>query len=351
MQAMGAAATGPGSISEALGKLLSTMEYLADVDYSQLPAAVKADCLKVLERTDAVEAAARAGLIAAFDAQDDYELDGQKTVTAWLAHRTRITKEEAREHRGWARRKEEHPLIIGALRAGTLSKSWARKLMRFTDRIPAEFRQDAETIIVTAAGAGAELQDLIMIAAEILARTAGPDEDDRPFKDRQLRLEVTVDGAGVITGELSPECAAAAQAVLGKLAARRGKEDIRSQGERMHDALYDAFCRLLGTDLLPRKDGHPVQAVVHIGLADLLALDDGSVLQRQWTQRLAARWAACRAGAAENGGGDGSAWISGPAARGIACDAALFPIVTGEVDLSAVEDLLKYAAGGVGDRG
>jgi hypothetical protein len=131
-------------------------------------------------------------------------------------------------------------------------------------------------------------------------------------------------------------------AALARLARRQGKEDTRLQGERNHDALQEILRRLLGSDLLPKVNGHPVQAQVHLWLADLVDLDDGSVMQEQWTARYAARWAAARAEAAE-GLGDGGAWVTGPAAKGIVCDASLFPVVYGDPDLDAADDLIRIA--------
>jgi hypothetical protein len=53
-----------------------------------------------------------------------------------------------------------------------------------------------------------------------------------------------------------------------------------------------------------------------------------------------ARWAARRAQAAETGASDG-AWLDGDAAAAIACDAAMAPIVTGDVNVDALEDLVR----------
>jgi hypothetical protein len=53
-----------------------------------------------------------------------------------------------------------------------------------------------------------------------------------------------------------------------------------------------------------------------------------------------ARWAAHRAAASETGS-DGGAWLDGDAAETIACDAAMAPIVTGDVNVDALEDLVR----------
>ena len=79
----------------------------------------------------------------------------------------------------------------------------------------------------------------------------------------------------------------------------------------------------------------------HITLAELRALDDGSVLQEEWITEMAARWAACRAAASEGGGGEGGAWLDGKAARAMACDAVIAPVVTGDVDPGVLEGLVR----------
>src|SRR6266566_4397607 len=98
--------------------------------------------------------------------------------------------------------------------------------------------------------------------------------------------------------------------------------------------------RLTAAGLLPERAGQPVKAWVHITLADLLRLQGSSALQEQWTERVRARWAARRAQASETGASDG-AWLDGDAAQAITCDAAMAPIVTGDVDIDALEDLVR----------
>ena len=92
--------------------------------------------------------------------------------------------------------------------------------------------------------------------------------------------------------------------------------------------------RLVAAGLLPERAGQPVKVWAHISLADLLKLDGSSALQEEWTGQVRAAWAARRAAASETGADDG-VWLDGDAAEGIACDAAMAPIVTGDVDVDA----------------
>ena len=173
------------------------------------------------------------------------------------------------------------------------------------------------------------------------ARSELPDQDPgRDFADRGLKLATTFGGAGVIHGDLTPECAEIVGRVLDALGAKAGKDDDRTRDQRYHDALAEAMRRLAASDLLPERAGQPVKAWAHISLADLLLLDGDSALQDQWTEQVRAQWAARRAHASETGASDG-AWLDGDAAEAIACDAAMAPIVTGDVNVDALEDLVR----------
>src|ERR1700738_1472175 len=98
--------------------------------------------------------------------------------------------------------------------------------------------------------------------------------------------------------------------------------------------------RLVAADLLPERAGQPVKAWVHISLADLLVLDGSSALLEEWVASARAAWAAHRAGASV-GGSDGGAWLDGDAAQAVACDASVTPVVTGEVNYAALDDLVR----------
>jgi len=77
-----------------------------------------------------------------------------------------------------------------------------------------------------------------------------------------------------------------------------------------------------------------------MSLAELRALDDGSVLQQEWIGEMAIRWAARRAAASQTGS-DGAAWLDGTSARAVSCDATLIPVVTGGIDPAALDDLVN----------
>jgi len=345
---MGAAPTVPAapafaSVSEAMDMARAALGYLAVADAAQLAAETQAQCLRDLERTDAIRTAARASFLSAFTVGKGYSADADYSARSWLMHRTGITRGAAASHTAWANRVGTHPHIVTALARGEISESYARAICQWTDRLPEKFREESDKFLADAAARGFGLADLSAMFAEMYerARSELPDEDPaRGFEDRGVRLETTFAGAGVINGDLTPECAAVVGKVLDALSAPGGAEDDRSQAQRYHDALQEAMQRLVAAGLLPERAGQPVKVWAHISLADLLRLDGSSALQEEWTARVRARWAAHRAEAAE-GGGDGGAWLDGDAAEAIACDAAMAPIVTGDVNVGALEDLVR----------
>ena len=317
--------------------------YLAATDATAMAAETQARCLRMLEQADAMGTAARAAILGAFTSGQGYCTDADYSPKAWLIHKTRVTKGAAVGYTAWVRRAAGHPQVAAALAGGEMSESYARTICGWTDKLPQDCRADADAILVTAAKAGMDLRDLTALAAEIYARSLpdAPDQDqDGAFGDRSVRLETTFGGAGVLGGDLTPECAAVVGAVLDALSAPAGAEDTRSHAQRYHDALQEAMRRLVAADLLPERAGQPVKAWVHISLADLLLLEGSSALLEEWTARVRAQWAGYRA-AGSAGGSDGGAWLDGDAAAAMACDAAMAPVVTGEVDPGVLEDLIR----------
>ena len=342
------AAAPPASAAEALGMLGSALGYLAAADATQMAAEVQAQCLKGLEQAEAAGTAARASILGAFTAGKGYCDDAAYSPRAWLIRHTKVTKGTATRHTGWVRRARAHPRIARAMAAGELTESWARMICGWTDQLPEDCRDTADGILAGAARGGMDLRDLAALAAEMQARAGhgpgpGPGDDDDPgqvFEDRAVRLETTFGGAGVMSADLTPECAAVIRTVLDALSAPRGAEDTRSHQQRYHDAMEEAMRRLVTAGLLPERAGQPAKVLAHISLADLLDLDTDSELQKTWTRRVHAQWAAHRA-AASVSGSDGGAWLEKDAAKGFACDASVTPIVTGEVNPAVLEDLVR----------
>ena len=333
----------PASIDGALDMVLAGMRYLTAGDPAAMLTGQQARVLKTLEQVHAMGTVAHAGVLGAFTAKQGYTEDGEYSPRSWLIHRADITRAAAFAHTAWATRAEAHPKIARAMATGILSESWARALCEITGKLPADMVDEADGLLVWTKLHGATLADLSGLATEMYLRSLPDGPPDPEPADRSVRLATTLGGAGVLHGDLDASCAAMVGAVLDALAKPAGAEDTRSKPERYHDALAEAMKRLLAADLLPDRAGQPVKALVHMTLAELCALDGGSALAREWIIAAAARWAAHRAAASVTGS-DGGAWLTGRAARAVACDAMLVPVVTGDIDPAALEDLVRLCA-------
>ena len=335
------------SATDALDMVRAGLRFLATQDATQLTVAEQAACLRGLERADAVATAARTSMLAGFTAGQGYVEDGDYSPFSWLLHRTQVTRGAAADHTAWLKRSAAHPAVQAALAAGAISASYAREICRWTGSLPDDARPAADEILLAAAASGLELADLAGLAAEMYekSRQGKPDTDgdtdgDPEFDDRAVKLATTIGGAGVIHGDLTPECAEFVQTVLDALSAPAGADDDRTHEQRYHDALQEAMRRLLAAGLLPGRSGQPVKVWAHISLADLMLIEGSSALLQEWTANLRARWAGHRAAAAEAGGHQGL-WLDGDDAEAIACDAVITPVVVGNVNPGAFDDLVR----------
>jgi hypothetical protein len=220
------------------------LSYLAAADAAQLGTATQAECLRELEQDAAVLAAARASVLAGFTAGQGYADDADYSAVSWLIHRTGITRAAAVGHTAWARRACTHPRVVAALAAGQVSEPAGRLICLWTGKLPGRYRDDADAVLVAAAAGGLGLEELAGLSAQMYERARGdlPDQDpDAAFEDRSLKLATTFGGAGVVHGDLTPECAELVGRVLDALAAPAGAEDDRTREQRYHDALAEAM--------------------------------------------------------------------------------------------------------------
>ena len=232
------------SVADAMAAVQAGLRFLAAADATRMPAQAQAEALQMMERATAIVTAARASVLSAFTCGQGYSADADYSPRAWLIHQTRVTRAVAVAHTAWAQRTETHPQVVAALAAEDLSESYGRTICQWTDKLPEDCRPAADAILLSAAKAGMDLRDLAGLAAEMYERSRPdrPDEDPaRGFADRGLRLETTFQGAGVMCGDLTPECAAVVGAVLDALGAPADAEDTRTREQRYHDGLQEAM--------------------------------------------------------------------------------------------------------------
>jgi len=322
------AATTPANVDDALAMLHSSLDHLTSADWRALGSLIQARALLELGAAQAKLTVARSEALGAFDAAGGHSADGHPTAQAWLRNQGRLTSKDARDVGAWERMLRTHPVLRDALAAEDLSQSWARQFATWNDRLPAAERDKADKILLDAARAGLPLRpDIARLAQVIYEAVKGQqpdaDPDDGGFADRGLRIGTTIGGAGTLHGDLSARCAELMAKALEAFGKPAGHDDLRTQAQRNHDALETALGLSLGVPDLPQSGGMKTQALVVMSLADLIAMDDGSVLVDTW---LTAR-------AGETG------WLSGDEAEATACAAHITPVVTGTPDWDVVSDM------------
>ena len=326
----------PGSIAEALRTASACLDYLNGPAGEGVDTAALGGILEALGEVGAKYSAAWMAFLARFDAADCHDADGYATSAAWLAGRCRIAPKASKASVRRMRTMAGHPGLAGALAAGAISESWAGDIAGWTGRLPAEMREETDKILLDAAAAGAGLDDLKIIAQAAWekwrAQQPDPDDDDDGFEERFVQLDTTLDGAGRITGNLTPECAAAVQAVLEALGKKRGKEDSRTAAQRFHDALQEGCELLIRAKMVPDRAGADTRVDVHIALSQLRDMPGASAMEDAW---LAAR-------AGEHG------YLTGKDAEAIACDALIVPVVTGSPDWAVIAQMISLVLSAAG---
>jgi len=321
------------SVASALRAAREAAEFLASPAAAQAAGAGSGEVLTALAEVRDKLAAASAGFLRRFDAAGGHRADAHPTSSSWLADRCKMTRRAARAQVRQMRVYAGRPVLADALAAGDLSESWADSIAGWTRKLPAGMREETDKILAAAAAAGAGLAALATIAGAAVEnwRQQQPDADrDRPgHGDRYLAAGTTFGGAGVVRGDLTPECAAALTAVLEALGKRRGPADDRTPKQRDHDALQEALEMLLAARLLPDRAGAATQAVVHIPISQLRDMPGAHDLEDEWL----------RARLGEGGPG----YLDGDDARAAACDAQTVPVVTGRADMTVIDKLIALA--------
>jgi hypothetical protein len=323
-------------VTEALRTAVACLDYLIPVG-PELPAAACGEALTTLGEVRSRLAAAQAVLLRRFDALDGHDADGYGSSSAWLTAMTKMTRKDAKAAVRQMRSLGERPHLADALGAGDISDSWAAEIAGWLRKLPEELRAGTEKVLADAAAAGASLEDLATITASALAQWQAdhPDEEDDGFPDRYLQIATTFGGAGVIRGDLTPECAAAVTAVLEALGKKAGPEDDRTQKQRFHDALQLACELLLRAKLVPDRAGADTQVIAHISLRDLREMPGASGLEDVWIRSILGE----------------SGYLTGEDAEAAACDAMIVPVVAGAMDGTVLDQMVELVLGAFGHRG
>jgi hypothetical protein len=307
------------------------------LDYLNSPAVAGLDenacgeLLIGLGQVQAKLAAAHAAFLRRFDTANAHDTDGYGSSSAWLSAKAGMSKGAARASVRRMRQLGDRPLLGAALADGDITDSLAFTIAGWTRKLPAGMRTETDRILLEAAAAGASVDDLATIAACAIEKwrqqQPDPDNPDDAFEDRYVQVGTTFGGAGVIYGNLTPECAAAVRAVIEALGKKAGPEDDRTEQKRFHDALQLACELLLRARLVPDRAGADTQVVAHIPLSQLRQMPGAQDLEDAWI----------RARLGEDG------YLTGKDAEAAACGAQTVPVVTGTMDDTGIDKMIALA--------
>ena len=96
-------------------------------------------------------AAARAAVLARFDAARGHDADGYGSSAAWLAAKGRTTRQAAKAEVRRMRQFRAHPVIAAAVARGELSDAWAAEIADWTRKLPPDWRDEIDNLLVDTA--------------------------------------------------------------------------------------------------------------------------------------------------------------------------------------------------------
>ncbi len=267
-------------------------------------------CLDIAHRWEQTVTALKIRLVQQITTRDLPAQQGHRTTTGWLRSRLLLDPQPARDLAEQATALQSRPAVEQALLDGVVDARQASVIAAAVDAIPAEvpaadaerITGEAETVLLDLATRFPAYQlrrlgerILTHVAPDIADRTdeaALRRQEARAHTKRFLTLSAPVDGVVRLAGSLPVEDAATVEAALRPLCRPRPGDD-RSPGQRRADALTD-LCRLaLRTGDLPAHGGQPPQLTVTVPYDPLsralrtATLDNGQRLSAQAARRLA----------------------------------------------------------------
>jgi hypothetical protein len=175
----------------------------------------------------------------------------------------------------------QRPVLAAAVAAGTIpagNADRAIQCLQTLQRLPWTTPEDISTAeeLVTDAAQKLTPAELRLFIAE-LADRINPDgtfsEERVHAAQRGIQLWHSRDGSWHLQGRLTPALAHKIKAVTDPLSQPQSTDDepdLRTTGQRLHDAFEEVFDRLLQSDDNPSVGGTPATVVVTIGYEQLL---------------------------------------------------------------------------------
>jgi hypothetical protein len=298
-----------------MSELRSAVEAYDAVDPHLLPDSTLLteieELLAVRDRIDGVVQR----LLAVADVRDATVAEFGRSTTNWLTVEMRLSGVEARRRVRVARDRPVRLVLSAAMDTGEVSLEHASRIESCLARLPVDWREESERILVEAARSVDP--DALRPLVDQLRLRSGADEsrearEQRMYGDRWCTTATTFDGMLDLHAMLDPTGGATVLAALTSLTGiPSGGDDDRTAGQRRADALVDLASYSLTAARLPDSGGDRPQITVTI---------DWDTLRDQLTTDATAT-------ATLSGPGMQPVDITPQTARRLACDADVLPVV------------------------
>ncbi|HEY3713163.1 MAG TPA: DUF222 domain-containing protein, partial [Jatrophihabitantaceae bacterium] len=278
-------------VAALLDQLSTTMDALIALDLTRLSRDELLELLRGMETQRRRLPVVDHALIAELDHRGAAgELMARDTATL-LRDVLRVTPREAQARHeaaldlgpGWSLTGQPQPPLLPVVAAaqaeGAISAEHAKVIREVIAELPAEVEAEHGAAVEARLVAEARRFDPSVLAtlARRVVALLNPDgvlaDDVEHDRRRHASLTGNRDGSGELRAHLTPAALAQWQAVLDPLAAPRPSDadgpDVRSPGQRIHDALADAAHKLLASNDLPPAGGVPATVLLTLTLDQL----------------------------------------------------------------------------------
>ncbi len=250
-------------------ELVAVVDRIAALETSRLSGQGAAGLVGVLSEQTSRLSGLRLGALTTVTESGVWGLDASRSPAAWLVRVERCSKAAAGSDLKTARGLTDLPATHAAVLEGSVPLRHAEAMTRTCLRTPRlrEALTDpvcGEEFLIAHAHLGL---DAFRVLLNTWAVRADPDAADAAYRDDQARHQLlladTTDGTDV-TGKLSPLGGETVRAALLAQIGIPAKDDPRTHGQRLHDALIALAAAALDGGTLGRHASVRPQIVVHV---------------------------------------------------------------------------------------